>query len=99
MSAIGASFVAGLSRSPLPLHALRRMKSGIAAVCVGRGPVRRHPGGPAQLSELAETHGLDRARWNGEFGVPNELGSVVEIDEIGERLAEVAARQESDVLG
>src|SRR5262245_31805896 len=98
MSTIGASCADRLFHSVLPLHPLCRMKPGVPPVGFRRGPVRSHPGGPAQLSEPAKTHGLDRARGNGELGIPLELGSVVEIDEVSERLAEVSAWQEPDVL-
>src|SRR5665213_2612360 len=98
MSAIGASLTAGLPHSSLPLHALCRMESGVAPVCFCRRPVGRHPCRPAELPEMAETYGLNGARWNGQLGVPIELGSVVEIHEIRERLAQVSAGQKSNIL-
>src|SRR6195256_3534789 len=99
MSATHASLAAGLPHASLSLHALRWMEPGVAPICFCRGPVWRHPGGPAQLPELAETDRLDSGRWDGQFGIPIELGSIVEIDEVRERLAEVAAGQKSHVLG
>src|SRR5262245_21392332 len=98
MSAIGAFLAAGLPHSPFPLHALCRVESGVAPVCFCRRPVGCHPSRPAQLPELTKAHGFDRARWNSQFGIPIELGSVVEINEIRERFAQVSARQKSNIL-
>src|SRR5437667_5286587 len=98
MSAIVASFAAGLPLPSLPLHALGRMESGVAPVFLFRRPVGCHPGGPAQLAEMAETDGLDGAWRNGEFGIPIELSAGIEIDEIRERLAQITAGQKPDIL-
>src|ERR1700750_3048414 len=98
MSAICGSFAAGALLLPFPLHPLRGMESGVAPVCFGRSPVGRHPAGPAQLPELAETDGFAGARRNGELGVPIELRAIEGIDEIGERLAQIAAGQKAHVL-
>src|SRR5450631_397210 len=98
MSAIGASFAAGEPLPSLPLHALCRMESGVAPVFLFRGPVGCHPGGPAQLPETAKANGLDGARWNGQFGIPVELGAGVEKDEVCERFAQIAAGQKSNIL-
>src|SRR5712692_8813918 len=87
MSATHASLAAGLPHASLSLHALRWVEPGVAPICFCRGPVWRHPGRPAQLPELAETDGLDSVRWNGQFGIPIELGSIVKIDEVRERKA------------
>src|SRR5215467_9160286 len=91
MSAIGGSLAGGEPHLSFPFHPLCGMESGVAPVCFCRGPIGRHPGGPAKLPELAETDGFDRARRNGELGVPIELRAVEGIDEIGERLAQIAA--------
>src|SRR5512141_2101616 len=99
MSAIDASFPAGLPHFSLPLHALCRVESGVAPICFCRRPVGRHPCRPAQLSEMAETYGLYCARWNGQLGIPIELGSIVKIHEVRERLAQVSAGQKTNVLG
>src|SRR5260370_13286681 len=98
MSATHASLAAGLPRASLSLHALRRVEPGVAPICFRRGPVRRHPGRPAQLPELAETDGLDGARWNGQFGIPIELGSILKIDEVRARLTQFAAGPKSNAL-
>src|SRR5690242_10930706 len=98
MSAIHASFIACPPHSPLPFHALCGMESGVAPVFFRCGPVGSHPGRPAELTELTKAHRLDCARGEGELGVPIELGSVVEIDEVRERFAQVSARQKSNVL-
>src|ERR1700726_4450165 len=93
MSAIGASLTAGSPDSSLPLHALCRVESGVAPVCLRRCPVGCHPRRPAQLPEMAEAQGLDGARRNGQFGIPIELRPVVKVHEVRERIAEVAAGQ------
>src|SRR5882724_4964947 len=98
MSVTHASLAAGLPHASLSIHALRRVEPGVAPICFGRGPVWRHPGRPAQLPKLAETDGFDSGRWNRQFGIPIELGSIVKIDEVRERLAKVAAGQKSNVL-
>src|SRR6267154_4531063 len=98
MSATCASFAAGWPHASFVVHALRRVEPGVAAIGFRRAPVRRHPARPAELTELAEADGLDRARWDGQFRIPIELGAVVEIDEVRERLAQIAAGQKSHVL-
>src|SRR6185437_3290253 len=87
MSAIHVSFAAGLPHSSLPFHALCGMESGVTPIFFRCRPVGRHPGRPAELAEMTEAYGLNRARWDGEFRIPIELGSVIEVDEVRERLA------------
>src|SRR3982074_1371058 len=99
MSAIHASFVASFPHASFSLHTLRRVESGVAPICFCCGPVGGHPGSPTQLPKLAKTDGLDSARWNRQFGVPFELGSIVKIHEVRERLAPGTAGQKSNVLG
>jgi len=50
------------------------------------------------LPEAAEPDRLDRSRWDRQFGIPIELLSIVEKYEIGESLAQIAGRQEADIL-
>src|SRR5690349_10734741 len=99
MSAIHISFAAGLSHLSLPFHALCGMESGVAPVFFRFGPVGCHPGGPAELTEVTEAHGLNRPRWNGELGIPIELGADVKVDEVREWFAQISVWQESNVLG
>src|SRR5882672_6551277 len=98
MSATHASLAARSPHASLSLHAQRRVEPVAARRCFGRGPVWRQPGRPARLPKLAETDGFDSGRWNRQCGIPIELGSIVKIDEVRERLAKVAAGQKSNVL-
>src|SRR5579871_118809 len=98
MSAIHVSFATGLSHPSLPFHALCGMELGVSPVFFRCGPVGCHPGRPAELTEVTEAQRLNRARWNGEFGIPVELGAVVEVDKVRKRFAEITAGQKSDVL-
>src|SRR5258708_33229445 len=98
MSATCASFAAGWPHASFVVHALRRVEPGVAAIGFRRAPVRRHPARPAELTELAEADGLDRARWDGQLRIPIELGAVVEIDEGRQRLAHSVAGQKSPGL-
>src|SRR3982751_1530364 len=98
MSAIGASLVAGQPLSSLPLHALCRMESGVTPVVFLCGPIGCHPRRPAQLPEMTQTGGFNCAWRNGQLDVPVELGTIVGIDEVRERLAQIAAGQKSNVL-
>src|SRR5216683_378725 len=79
-------------------HALGRMKPPIATVCFQRRPVRRHPARPAKLAEPAELDRFGGPRRDRQFGVPIKLLAVVKEYEISERLAQVAGRQEADIL-
>src|SRR5262249_20964105 len=100
MSGIARSFGVRLRRIGCTLvpHALGRMEPRIAPVWRGVGPVWRHPAGPAELTDGAEPPRPDRSGPDRELDVPLELVAVVGEDEIGQRLAQVAGRQEADVL-
>src|SRR4051812_18903426 len=99
MSAMSAASLLrfGQTRS-LELHSLPRMKASIAAVGLHRTPVGRHPARPAELTEAAEPDRLRRPGRNGQFDVAIVLLAVVEKDEVGQRLAKIASRQQTFVL-
>src|SRR3954447_19467419 len=76
------------------------METRIAAIgLIGLRPVRRHPGGPAELAELRQTRRLDRPRRYRQLHFPFELVADVEEHQIGKRLAAPATRQIGDVFG
>src|SRR5216683_8120621 len=74
------------------------MKPCIATICLQRRPVRRHPARPAKLPKPAELDRFGGSRRDRQFGVPLELLAIVEEHEISERLAQIAGRQETDIL-
>src|SRR4051812_37049374 len=100
MSAMSLSFSARCRRGACAFvsHALCRMKPGVAPVLVVGGPVRGHPRGPAQLTETAQANRRRGTGWNRQFGVAIELLAIVEEQQVGERFAEIAGRQEANIL-
>src|SRR3954471_18734784 len=87
----------GQTRSLEP-HSLSRMKASIAAIGLQRGQVRGHPARPAKLPETAELDRLRRSSRNGQFDIAIVLLSVVEENEISQRLAKITGRQQACVL-
>src|SRR5436190_20725583 len=101
ISAITPSVLADRLRfaHALVLHALGRMKPGLAPIFFSGRPIRRHPGGPAKLAELAQPERLCGTRGDCQLSVAVQLPGIVEENEIGERLAQTAGRQKSQRLG
>src|SRR3954464_11238790 len=75
------------------------MKPRVTAIAIPAGPVRRHPGRPAKLAELAEPDRVRGAGWDRQPGAVFELLAVVEEHQVGKRFAKIAGRQEADILG
>src|SRR5579871_3808473 len=100
MSAIASSFPCKvcLQKTALLLHAFGRMEARIATIGFLAGPIWRHPAGPAQLTKPAEPDGLRGPGGYRELDIVFELLAIVEEHEVGQRLAEIAGRQETNIL-